>query len=113
MGGQRVTCWNWGEVRVFWISSAVWGRLSPLGRKGRSLARTSALDRMGAIISGVHTLARSTTHTIYQTNPTTHFLHSVIETHFRLRVRITGSLAIRYTTHHTDNMANDSAIIQI
>jgi hypothetical protein len=26
------TCWNWGEVNVFWISSAVWGRDSPEGR---------------------------------------------------------------------------------
>lgn len=45
---------------MFWISSALCGRLSPLGRKGRSLCWTSALLRMGAIISGVHTLARST-----------------------------------------------------
>lgn len=54
------TCWNWGELSVFWISSADCGKLSPLGRKGSSLCWTSALVRMGAIISGVQTLARST-----------------------------------------------------
>lgn len=54
------TCWNWGELSVLWISSALCGKLSPLGRKGRSLCWTSALARMGAIISGVQTLARST-----------------------------------------------------
>lgn len=55
-----LTCWNCGELRVLWISWPLGGRLSPLGRKGSSLCCTSALLRMGAIISGVHTLARST-----------------------------------------------------
>lgn len=55
-----LTCWNCGELRVFWISWPLCGRLSPLGKKGSSLCCTSALLRMGAIISGVHTLARST-----------------------------------------------------
>jgi len=72
-----VTCWNWGEVSVFWISSAVWGRLSPLGRKGRSLSRTSALERMGAIISGVHTLARSTTRAHTHTHTHTYVIRSL------------------------------------
>lgn len=30
--GHVSTCWNWGEVSVFWISSAVCGRDSPDGR---------------------------------------------------------------------------------
>lgn len=57
---QLRTCWNWGELSVFWISSALCGKLSPLGRKGRSLCWTSAFVRIGAIISGVQTLAKST-----------------------------------------------------
>lgn len=55
-----VTCWNWGELIVLWISSALCSKLSPLGRNGRSLCWTAALVRMGAIISGVQMLARST-----------------------------------------------------
>lgn len=45
---------------MFWISSALCSKLSPEGRKGSSRCWTSALVRMGAIISGVQTLARST-----------------------------------------------------
>lgn len=45
---------------MFWISSAVWGSDSPEGRYGSRRSWTSALARMGAMISGVSTLARST-----------------------------------------------------
>ncbi len=58
---MSVTCWNCGEVSVFWISSALCGSDSPDGRYGCSLCCTSALARIGAMTSGVNTLAKSTT----------------------------------------------------
>ena len=59
---HKHTCWNWGELSVLWSSSELWGRDSPDGRKGISLCWTSGLARMGAMISGVSTPARSTAH---------------------------------------------------
>lgn len=46
---------------MFWISSALCGSDSPEGRYGNSLCWTSELARIGAMISGVNTLAKSTT----------------------------------------------------